>query len=188
MPQYQAEKLLKKSKLSTAYGKLDSAELQRAVLEEYEKLLDENDLSNKTLAGHMKGSILPSVAFYRVLPGRGYKSRDAAPDPHRCVGRRPADGKVFPEPWQAPVFLPAVPGDVPSLDEARLWRGRLGVCMEAKRRLCHRMGLYLLPVCQCFQAPRHAGARTYFLRERRRHVWQDPQRPLGQDENDRTGR
>lgn len=72
MPQYQAEKLLKKSKLSTAYGKLDSAELQRAVLEEYEKLLDENDLSNKTLAGHMKGSILPSVAFYRVLPGRGY--------------------------------------------------------------------------------------------------------------------
>ena len=57
------EKLLKKSKLASAYAMLPSPELRRAIAIEYGRLLGENDLSDPMLAGHLRTSILPAVAF-----------------------------------------------------------------------------------------------------------------------------
>ena len=115
MLQYRAEKLLKKSKLSAAYSKLASAELRKAVIEEYEKLLDENDLSNKMLAGHMKGSILPSVALYRVLPGRGYTKAETL----RLIRTAVLDGaqpmaRFFQNLGKLPFFFPLFRGMCPA--------------------------------------------------------------------------
>ena len=59
------EKLLKKSKLASAYAMLPSPELRRAIAIEYGRLLGENDLSDPMLAGHLRTSILPAVAFHR---------------------------------------------------------------------------------------------------------------------------
>ena len=61
------EKLLKKSKLASAYAMLPSPELRRAIAIEYGRLLGENDLSDPMLAGHLRTSILPAVAFHRCL-------------------------------------------------------------------------------------------------------------------------
>lgn len=66
------EKLLKKSKLASAYAMLPSPELRRAIAIEYGRLLGENDLSDPMLAGHLRTSILPAVAFHRCLQEYGY--------------------------------------------------------------------------------------------------------------------
>lgn len=107
MPQYQAEKWMTKSKLSAAYDRLKSAELRKAVLDEYEKLLAENDLSNKMLAGHMKGSILPSVALYRVLPEGGYTKAEALRLIRSSVLKgAPPMAKFFQSLGKLPFFFP----------------------------------------------------------------------------------
>ena len=48
------EKLLKKSKLASAYAMLPSPELRRAIAIEYGRLLGENDLSDPMLAGNLR--------------------------------------------------------------------------------------------------------------------------------------
>ncbi len=44
---------------------------------DYRKLVDENDLSDKMLAKHLKKSILPSIAVYKSLINHGMKSKNA---------------------------------------------------------------------------------------------------------------
>ena len=51
---------------------LPSPELRRAITVEYGRLLGENDLSDPMLAGHLRTSILPAVAFHRCLQEYGY--------------------------------------------------------------------------------------------------------------------
>ena len=59
------EKLLKKSKLASAYAMLPSPELRRAIAIEYGRLLGENDLSDPMLAGHLRTSILATGELYQ---------------------------------------------------------------------------------------------------------------------------
>lgn len=66
------ERCLKKGKLASAYESLSSLELRRAIVAEYGRLLKENDLSDPMLAGHLRGSILPAIAFHRCLQENGY--------------------------------------------------------------------------------------------------------------------
>ena len=71
------EKKLQKSRLGEAYAGIHSDADRQAVLRAYDALLKENDLSNKMLAQHMAGSILPSVAMYRGLQEQGWKPVEA---------------------------------------------------------------------------------------------------------------
>ena len=61
------EKKLQKSRLGEAYAGIHSDADRQAVLRAYDALLKENDLSNKMLAQHMAGSILPSVENTGIL-------------------------------------------------------------------------------------------------------------------------
>ena len=61
------EKKLQKSRLGEAYAGIHSDADRQAVLRAYDALLKENDLSNKMLAQHMAGSILPSVENTQIL-------------------------------------------------------------------------------------------------------------------------
>ena len=71
------EKKLQKSRLGEAYAGIHSDADRQAVLRAYDALLKENDLSNKMLARHMAGSILPSIAMYRGLQEQGWKPVEA---------------------------------------------------------------------------------------------------------------
>ncbi|MDR1895567.1 MAG: L-2-amino-thiazoline-4-carboxylic acid hydrolase [Prevotellaceae bacterium] len=66
-----------KSRLSAAYAKISDAETRRETLAEYEILCGQFDLSDRMLAKHLLRSILPAVAFYRVLPRKGFTRADA---------------------------------------------------------------------------------------------------------------
>lgn len=55
------EKLLKKSKLASAYAMLPSPELRRAIAIEYGRLLGENDLSDQCWPG------ISGLPFFRPL-------------------------------------------------------------------------------------------------------------------------
>ena len=52
------EKKLQRSRLGEAYAEIQNGADRQAVLQTYDALLKENDLSNKMLARHMAGSIL----------------------------------------------------------------------------------------------------------------------------------
>ena len=80
-PYFQSLRLLYLKNLYILHDINFGAELRKAVLDEYEKLLAENDLSNKMLAGHMKGSILPLLRFTAFCPRADIQKRSAAPDP-----------------------------------------------------------------------------------------------------------
>ena len=71
------EKKLQRSRLGEAYAEIQNGADRQAVLQTYDALLKENDLSNKMLARHMAGSILPSVAIYRGLQEQGWKPVEA---------------------------------------------------------------------------------------------------------------
>ncbi|MDR1639440.1 MAG: L-2-amino-thiazoline-4-carboxylic acid hydrolase [Clostridiales bacterium] len=72
MPKLEPEKLLQKGRFKIAYDKLDEPELRRKVVSEYAKLLEENDSSDKMLWEHLWTSILPAVAFNRILTENGW--------------------------------------------------------------------------------------------------------------------
>ena len=100
------EKKLQKSRLGEAYAGIHSDADRQTVLRAYDALLKENDLSNKMLARHMAGSILPSVAIYRGLQEHG---------------------KVLSGIGETAVFLPTVPGHVPGVYKSGVWAGGLAV-------------------------------------------------------------
>ena len=65
------EKLLKKSKLASAYAMLPSPELRRAIAIEFRRLLGETELSAPMLAGHHRTTNLPADAFHSSLQEYG---------------------------------------------------------------------------------------------------------------------
>ena len=88
------EKKLQKSRLGEAYAGIHNDADRQAVLRVYDTLLKENDLSNKMLARHMAGSILPSVAMYRGLQEQGWKSVEPG-------GSSALPSLTLPSPWQS---------------------------------------------------------------------------------------
>ena len=71
------EKTLQKSRLGAAYAAIPEGPARRATLERFAALLAENDLSNKMLARHLTGAILPAVAVYQALVEHGWKQVEA---------------------------------------------------------------------------------------------------------------
>ena len=69
------DKLLKKGRLKFAYSALEQ-QLQSKVREEYQHLIAENQGMDRYMRQHMYYSILPAIAFYRVLPENGYSKKD----------------------------------------------------------------------------------------------------------------
>lgn len=89
------EKKLQKSRLGEAYAGIHSDADRQAVLRAYDALLKENDLSNKMLAQHMAGSILPSVA--QCTGG----CRNRVGSPLRPGGSSVLLSLTLPNPWQS---------------------------------------------------------------------------------------
>lgn len=94
------EKLLKKSKLASAYAMLPSPELRRAIAIEYGRLLGENDLSDPMLAGHLRTSILPAVAFHRCLQEYGYTQSASLMAIRAAVLKTPNPWQIFFRGWE----------------------------------------------------------------------------------------
>jgi hypothetical protein len=72
-----SQQSLNKTMLSKAMGEIAPQELQDHVNREYTKLLIENDLGNGMLAKHLKQSILPAIAVYRILLSAGWQKENA---------------------------------------------------------------------------------------------------------------
>jgi hypothetical protein len=70
------EKMLQKSRLAAVYAAIEDSAIRQAVLAEFESLCGASDLSDKTLAGYLLRSILPAVAFRRILPQNGFADGD----------------------------------------------------------------------------------------------------------------
>ena len=71
------QKLLGKSRLSGAIEKIPSMAIRNQAEKELEKLLKENDLSNRMLTKHLRESILPAIAVYGILLDHGWTVKDA---------------------------------------------------------------------------------------------------------------
>jgi hypothetical protein len=71
-PTKNAEKLLKKSRLAAAYGELRDNKIKRQIQDEYTLLIKSSNCKDKMLNNHLFQSILPAVAFYRVLKTNDY--------------------------------------------------------------------------------------------------------------------
>ena len=122
------EKLLKKSKLASAYAMLPSPELRRAIAIEYGRLLGENDLSDPMLAGHLRTSILPAVAFHRCL--QEYRIYPIClPHGNSCCGIENCQthGKYFSGDGKTAFLFLNFPYHVLYFHETQLWPERMGI-------------------------------------------------------------
>ena len=72
-----AEKLLFKGRLSSAYKTVTDKEQRKAIVSEYSSLLKEHSNASKMLMRHLQNAILPAVAIYRVLPQNGASKTEA---------------------------------------------------------------------------------------------------------------
>lgn len=72
------QKIMRRSRLVGAYEDLNDAGLKKEIVSRLETLLAENDLNDKMLAGHLKRSILPAIAFHSALTGHGCEKKDSA--------------------------------------------------------------------------------------------------------------
>ena len=70
------DKMLRKGRLSAAYGELDE-ELRLKLRAEFSALLKENSGLDAYMKQHMYYSILPAVSMYRVLQQEGYRKQEA---------------------------------------------------------------------------------------------------------------
>ena len=120
------EKLLKKSKLASAYAMLPSPELRRAITVEYGRLLGENDLSDPMLAGHLRTSILPAVAFHRCLQEYGY-TQSASLMAIRAAVLKTAKPKYFSGDGKTAFLFLNFPYHVLYFHETQLWPERMGI-------------------------------------------------------------
>jgi hypothetical protein len=66
------EKLLKKSRLAMAYDELPDDQIKKQIQNEYVLLIKSSNCKDKMLNNHLLQSILPAVAFYRVLKANDY--------------------------------------------------------------------------------------------------------------------
>ena len=116
------EKLLKKSKLASAYAMLPSPELRRAIAIEYGRLLGENDLSDPMLAGHLRTSILPAVARIWIYP-------ICLPHGNSCCGIENCQthGKYFSGDGKTAFLFLNFPYHVLYFHETQLWPERMGI-------------------------------------------------------------
>lgn len=73
-----APEIIRRSRLAGAYEDLNDAGLKNEIASRLKTLLSENDLSNKMLAGHLKRSILPAIAFHGALIEHGREKKDSA--------------------------------------------------------------------------------------------------------------
>ena len=117
------EKLLKKSKLASAYAMLPSPELRRAIAIEYGRLLGENDLSDPMLAGHLRTSILPAVA------ARIWIYPICLPHGNSCCGIENCQthGKYFSGDGKTAFLFLNFPYHVLYFHETQLWPERMGI-------------------------------------------------------------
>jgi hypothetical protein len=67
-----AKKLLLKSRLAKAYNELPDNQDRLKIEREYTHLLTSSPYKDKMLGKHLARSILPAIAFYRVLQESGY--------------------------------------------------------------------------------------------------------------------
>jgi hypothetical protein len=74
-----AKKLLINSRLAKAYNELPDNQYRLKIEQEYINLLKSSLCKDKMLYKHLKKSILPAIAFYRVLQNSGY-SKDKSID------------------------------------------------------------------------------------------------------------
>lgn len=98
---------LTKGRLKEAYAAIPDGSVRTAIEEQYAVLLKENDLSNRMLARHMTGSILPAVAVYRTLLEHGWTQVEA----RRIIRRSVLDdaksmAKFFQTLGKLPFFFP----------------------------------------------------------------------------------
>ncbi len=70
------KKLIYKTQMKEAIMEIAGIDLSMSekIERKYRELLNENDLSDKMLAIHLKKSILPSIAVYEILMDNGFKS------------------------------------------------------------------------------------------------------------------
>ncbi len=72
-----AEAIMQKGRLGFAYEAIADAEVKQAVCREFARLMDENQVSDKTLIKHLATAILPAVAVYHGLQAHGHPRNEA---------------------------------------------------------------------------------------------------------------
>lgn len=73
-----AEKLLRKSKLSTLYDTCNNPRIQQEILKQYQKLLNEDRINDKTIVYQNRNYIYPSIAVYHSFQKYGYQKKEVS--------------------------------------------------------------------------------------------------------------